>query len=115
MFILSQIIDNVLKTDLRKAYDSVWREGLWRVFEESGLNSKLVNIIKRLYKGHRSRVVTIGGLTDLYCTIGMKQGWVPPPILFALFVAGLEQRQETWGYKLEINVWVAYCLQMTRY
>ena len=125
LFILSRIIDNVLRTGrkekgvcmvfiyLRKAYDRVWREGLWRVLEDSALDRKLVNIIKRVYKGHRRRVVTIGGLTDLlHCTIGMKQGCVLSPILFAVcsrFITQTEDRKHGDKNWKSVYGWLIVC------
>ena len=78
--------------DLRKAYDRVWREGVWEVLENMKLGKKLIRILIKLYQGHCRRVVTVGGLTEwILCKIGMKQGCVLSPILFALFVAELEK------------------------
>ena len=78
--------------DLRKAYDRVWREGVWEVLDNMKLGKKLIRILIKLYQGHCRRVLTVGGLTEwILCKIGMKQGCVLSPILFALFVAELEK------------------------
>ena len=40
----------MLFVDLRKAYDSVPREGLWRVMEKCGVPPKLLSITKSFHK-----------------------------------------------------------------
>jgi len=36
--------------DFRKAFDSAWREGLWRVLRRLGYAEKLVKILDSMYK-----------------------------------------------------------------
>ena len=40
--------------DFRKAFDSVWRSGLWRKLLDSGIDGKLLRIIVNMYKGIKS-------------------------------------------------------------
>ena len=90
--------------DLRKAYDRVWRAGVWKVLRKLGLGEKLVRILMGLYAGHRRRVKTVGGFTDwILCTIGVKQGCVLSPILFALFIAELEKSIKQLGVGVRIG------------
>ena len=36
--------------DFKKAFDSVWHEGLFRKLESKGINGKFLEIIKNIYK-----------------------------------------------------------------
>ena len=90
--------------DLRKAYDRVWRAGVWEVLRKLGFGEKVVGILIRLYNGHKRRVQTIAGLTDwILCTIGLKQGCVLSPLLFALFIAELEKRIQELGIGVRVG------------
>ena len=90
--------------DLRKAYDRVWRAGVWEVLRKLGFGEKVVGILIRLYNGHKRRVQTIAGLTDwILCTIGLKQGCVLSPLLFALFMAELEKRIQELGIGVRVG------------
>ena len=63
-FILRQIFDQgkrkkntkVAFLDVRKAYDRVWREGLWRKMEGYGFGGKFLRVLKELYKEGTCRV-----------------------------------------------------------
>ena len=37
--------------DFRKAFDSVWREGLWRVMHNLGFEKKIVRVLESIYQG----------------------------------------------------------------
>ena len=37
--------------DLEKAYDSVWRRGMWRVAEHYSITIKIIRIMKNCYQG----------------------------------------------------------------
>ena len=50
--------------DLRKAFPSVWREGLWRKMEDYGIGGKFLRVCQNMYSNTRARV-KLGG-SSLY-------------------------------------------------
>jgi len=88
----------VVFVDFQKAYDRVWRPGLWEVLRGRGVGGKTLRVIQGLYEGHRRKVTTAWGDTDwIECNRGLKQGCVLLPLLFALFIAELEERLVSGG------------------
>jgi sorting nexin-29 len=43
--------------DIRKAYDTVWRDGLWTKLTEAKVDGKMLRMIRNMYEGVKSRVV----------------------------------------------------------
>ena len=73
--------------DLRKAYDSVNRELLWRAMKEYGVSEKIVRIVQSLYEDTTARVRVKGKLSEsLSLKTGVKQGCVLSPLLFNIFL-----------------------------
>jgi hypothetical protein len=73
--------------DFRKAFDSVWRQGLWRVLRYMGYPEKIVRILENLYEGTFSAVRTNGELSEWFETgVGVMQGCVLSPLLFNIFL-----------------------------
>ncbi len=90
--------------DLRKAYDRVWREGLWKCLENRGIKGKSNRIIQKLYEGHKRKISTIGGSTDwVDCGVGVKQGCVLSPILFAIYVAEIGELYGEEDHPMEVG------------
>ena len=99
LFVLTSIMDRAHKMkkplyiaflDLRKAFDRVWREGLWQCLDELGLGGKFLSLVKSLYNNHKRTINTSGGYTEwIHCNRGVKQGCVLSPMLFALYIAKL--------------------------
>ena len=52
--------------DITKAYDSVDRELLWKVYLNYGISEKLVNLLKMLYKDSMGRVRINGEVSDSF-------------------------------------------------
>ena len=46
--------------NVSKAYDTVWREGLWRKMQQYRVEEKFVHICRGLYKGIEANVVLEG-------------------------------------------------------
>ena len=72
--------------DLRKAYDSVPREALWRVLTKYGVPPVLVNIIKSMHEGMKAEVTIDGQVTpEFEVNNGLRQGCTIAPTLFNLY------------------------------
>ena len=50
--------------DFKKAFDSIWHEGLFRKLENKGINGNFLEIIKNIYKKNSCAVKINGKLTD---------------------------------------------------
>ncbi len=102
LFILREIIENqgrkrnkviLAFVDLRKAYDRVWRQGLWKCLKEKGLGGKALKLIQAMYEETRAVVKTDTGQTNwIDMQVGVKQGCPMSPILFAVFMSTLGER-----------------------
>ena len=100
VFLIKCLIDIYLGTgrklyaafiDYAKAFDTVWRVGLWRKMIECGINGKIMTVIFNLYKGIKSRVLLDGSLSEEFsCNIGVRQGENLSPLLFSIFVNDLQ-------------------------
>ena len=75
--------------DLAKAYDSVWRRGLWRCLRAEGISGRFLQMVQFIYSSTPSRLVlaTQDWSFDLDC--GVRQGCVLSPLLFNLFINNL--------------------------
>jgi hypothetical protein len=108
IFTLSQVVQGRrrgdLKTyafflDVKKAYDSVWREGLWFKLWEKGIRGRLLQTLMALYASSASRVAVNGELADpVPIGKGVAQGCTLSCILFDIFVDDLLQDLEAQGF-----------------
>jgi hypothetical protein len=78
------------------------REKLWKELEKKGVGGKFLKILQSLYKNQRRKIKTKNGWTEwVECKKGLRQGCVLSPILFALYVDGLqEELQKNGGTKI---------------
>ena len=100
IFILQNLIQHVLNdnrrlycafVDLRKAFDSVYRNGLWLKLYKAGISGKMLRIIKSIYDQVKSCVKHCSNYSEFFDTfVGLRQGEVMSPVLFALFIEDLE-------------------------
>ena len=76
--------------DFKKAYDTVWRNGLYLKLLNSGVSSKFVNLIKDMYARLQVSVNVPDGLgLPFKSHVGLKQGCNLSPLLFNMFINGL--------------------------
>ena len=91
--------------DLKRAFDSVYRKGLWFKLINSGINGKLFDLIRSIYHEVKSRVKNMNTLSDFFKSeVGLLQGEVLSPFLFSLFLNDLElylQQDQNAGLTLE--------------
>src|SRR4051794_13693262 len=71
--------------DIRKAYDTVFREGLWKRLLDVGVNGKTWRVIRNIYETVESTVILGEELTDWFSVeLGLKQGCTLSPLLFLI-------------------------------
>ena len=77
--------------DFKKAFDSVWREGLLNAIWDIGIKGRIWRVLSNMYNNVQSQVkfeITI--TTDFFdIEEGVKQGCVLSPILFCIFINNL--------------------------
>ena len=79
--------------DIKKAYDRVFRVGLWKRMLDVGIKGKLWRIIKQLYDVVESSVLVGNQQTGWFgVDVGLRQGCNLSPILFAIFIDGIARK-----------------------
>ena len=69
--------------DFRKAYDTVWRKGLFYKLLFAGVSKKFVNLLKSMYSELKLLVSMENGLSlPFQSKVGLKQGCNLSPMLF---------------------------------
>eukprot|EP00732_Lithocolla_globosa_P000541 Lithocolla_globosa_v1_NODE_177_length_5446_cov_18.556483.p1 type:complete len:863 gc:universal NODE_177_length_5446_cov_18.556483:2622-34(-) len=73
--------------DFRKAFDSVYRKGLWVRLWRSGIKDKIYKTLRAIYD-ETSATLNINGqkTKNFSCDIGIRQGCPLSPLLFAIFI-----------------------------
>ena len=102
-FVLKSLIDLFLHNkkrlyvafiDFRKAFDSVWRSGLWEKLLSQNVDGKIFRIVTNLYSQIKSCVMNreTGERSNFFGSFsGVRQGENLSPLLFSLFVNDLEE------------------------
>ena len=73
--------------DYKKAFDSVQRGLLWGKLLNSGVNGKVLHVIRDMYAKAKSCVKTRHGLSQFFVSnVGLRQGKNLSPVLFSLFL-----------------------------
>ena len=76
--------------DLTKAFDTVSREGLWRIMEKYGCPSVFITIVRQFHDGMMVKVLEDGNESDTFpVTNGVKQGCVLAPTLFSMVFSAM--------------------------
>ena len=114
IFILQSLINKTINKkkklyacfiDLKRAFDSVYRNGLWYKMIKSGLDGKLFDLIRSIYSEVMSCVKNINTFSDFFKSdVGLMQGEVLSPFLFSLFINDMEiylQQNPNAGLSLE--------------
>ena len=100
IFILNHLIEKQLHSkkklfccyvDYRKAYDLINRGQLWHKMILSGIDGKLISLIRSMYSEVKLQVKHMGSLSDLFSSkVGLLQGEITSPIMFSLFINDIE-------------------------
>jgi hypothetical protein len=76
----------VLFVDLVKAYDTVNREMLWKIFKILGVPDNLIEALNKLYTDASINLRVGENLEQFLSTSGVKQGGNLAPILFIFVI-----------------------------
>jgi len=76
--------------DFTKAFDTVSRDGLWRVLAKFGCPAKFINIIRSFHDGMKALVAQGENHSKEFdVSNGVKQGCVLAPTLFSLYLSAM--------------------------
>ena len=90
--------------DVRKAYDTVWHDGLWCKLWDMGIRGKMWRVIKNMYKESRSVVFLEGQKSDSFkLEQGVTQGCSLSPILFSVFINDLLKEVDDAELGIELS------------
>ena len=76
--------------DLTKAFDTVSREGLWKIIAKFGCPAKFIAIVRQFHDGMFARIQNDGEFSDPFpVTNGVKQGCVLASTLFNMMFSAM--------------------------
>ena len=84
--------------DVRKAYDRVWRKGLWKRVWDAGVQGRMWRMLRAMYEKAQSCVMVEGEMSDWFKSeIGVRQGCVLSPVLYSIFINGFAKALKNGG------------------
>ena len=90
--------------DIQKAYDTVWRDGLWYKLWDMGVKGRMWRVIKKIYESSRSVVLLEGEKLDsLNVELGVAHGFSLSPILFSVFINDLLKEVEHAELRIQLS------------
>ena len=97
--------------DFEKAFDSVWRQGLYYKLLKHDIRGYFFNIIEDMYENYQFSLTLGEGVTDKIDTnTGVKQGCVISPTLFNFYLADLTEKFTPQCDPVVVDMSLVYCL-----
>ena len=80
----------ILFVDLKKAYDSVPRDALWKVIGKTGVPPTMLEVVKSFHDGMRADAqMGKSSIDSIEVKNGLKQGCILAPTLFNIFYSAV--------------------------
>ena len=90
--------------DYRKAFDTVWHDGLWKKLWDMGIRGKAWRIIKTLYANLEAGVRIGDSISRRFRLLqGVRQGCPLSPILFNCYINGLVLELQKLGKGVRVE------------
>lgn len=96
IFILRQLMEKAKEhdvplhinfVDFKSAFDTVWREALWKMLGEAQIDRKIISLIRECYDQTQCAVTVDGNMTEWFgVEVGVRQGCSMSPSLFNVFL-----------------------------
>lgn len=84
--------------DFSKAFDSVWRIGMWKKLLDNSINGRNFRVIYNLYQNIKSCVILNDSISAFFVSsCGLRQGENLSPVLFSIFLNDLETHLQSNG------------------
>ena len=81
---------HVVSLDAEKAFDKVWRAGLFHKLKEKNIDLNTLKILKKYYDASQGMIKLNGIISNrFYINCGVKQGGILSPFLFNFFINDL--------------------------
>ena len=78
--------------DFKKAFDTVWRLGLWQKLVKNQVTGKILRVIFNMYDNIKSCVKKGNDISGFFSSdLGVRQGENVSPFLFSIFLSDLEE------------------------
>lgn len=113
VFALSEIIKGRKKEgqdtslfflDIQKAYDSMWRDGLWHILWKAGIKGKMWRVIKKLHENLKCCTIINGVESPVFDNkVGVQQGSTLAPLLFCIYINGLIKKINKYSKGITID------------
>ena len=101
VFVIKTLIDLYLSNkkklycafvDFEKAFDTIWRVGLWEKLIKSNVKGIFLRLIHNLYSNIKSCVSVNGKQSDYFgCFTGVRQGECLSPLLFSIYINDMDK------------------------
>ncbi|VDM03262.1 unnamed protein product [Schistocephalus solidus] len=77
-------------SNLTKAFDTVNRDGLWKIMQKFGCAERFMHMVRQLHDGMMARVADNGTVSEAFAvTNGVEQGCVFAPTLFSFMFSAM--------------------------
>ena len=98
--------------DIAKAYPSVWWDGMWKKLLGLGVKGRMWRVLRTLYSKYEVGVRVQGEVSEWYEEfVGLREGCVLSPLLFALYINGVvEELNKNGGGGVKVGAKEILCL-----
>ncbi|CAB1117831.1 unnamed protein product [Ectocarpus sp. CCAP 1310/34] len=99
--------------DVKKAYDTVWTNGLWKQLSKYGIKGEMWRVLKKMTECTRSAVMLDGELSKFFdIEQGVPQGCTLSPTLFQVFINDLLEVVEAVRKGVKVGDTATSCSRM---